>query len=69
MTVVVALATCSLLLHWTVVLLVREVRLRRALQRLLCRLLTLWRRLHAIHRPSASDLERADSQCSGRNRL
>jgi hypothetical protein len=44
---VVALATSSLLLLGTTVLLVREVRLRRALQRLLCRLLTLWRDLHA----------------------
>jgi hypothetical protein len=37
----VALATCSLLLLGTVVLLIREVRLRRALQQLLFRLLTL----------------------------
>jgi hypothetical protein len=36
----VARASCSLLLHGTVALLVREVRLRRALQRLLIRLLT-----------------------------
>lgn len=55
----VALASCSLLLLGTVVLLIREVRLRRALQHLLCRLLTLWRSLYDKGRPIASDLDRA----------
>ena len=42
-----ALATCSLVLLLAVIALVREVRLRRALQRLLLRLLTLWRNRNA----------------------
>jgi hypothetical protein len=53
----VALASCSLLLLGTVVLLIREVRLRRGLQQLLFRLLTLWRNLHARERPIPSDLD------------
>jgi len=36
------LATCSIVLLLTVVALIREHRLRRALQRLLYRLITLW---------------------------
>ena len=58
---VVALATCSLLLLGTVVLLIREVRLRRALQQLLIRLLTLWRSLYAKDRPIAHDVDGADA--------
>ena len=65
----VALATCSLLLLGTVVLLIREVRLRRALQQLLFRLLTLWRRLHAKDRPIASDLDDALTRCHDHDRL
>ena len=37
------LATCSIVLLLTVIALIREHRLRRALQRLLYRLITLWR--------------------------
>jgi len=65
----VALASCSLLLLGTVVLLIREVRLRRALQQLLFRLLTLWRNLYAKDRPIAPDLDGADFRRSDRNRL
>jgi len=53
-----AFATCALLLLCTVLALVREVRLRRALQRLLLRLLSLWRNPHA--RNSASPLPGRD---------
>ena len=42
-----AFAACTLLLLATILALVREVRLRRALQRLLVRLLSLWRNPHA----------------------
>jgi len=63
-----ALATCSLLLLGTVALLIREVRLRRALQQLLFRLLTLWRSLYAKDHPIAPDLG-ADSHRSDRSRL
>ena len=65
----VALASCSLLLLGTVVLLIREVRLRRALQQLLFRLLTLWRNLHARDRPIPPDLDAADARRADRNRL
>ena len=65
----VALASCSLLLLGVVALLVREVRLRRALQQLLFRLLTLWRRLHATNGPIAPDLDRAGAHRSDRDRL
>ena len=64
----VALASCSLLLLGTVVLLIREVRLRRALQQLLFRLMTLWRSLYAKDRSTAQDLD-DDSPRSGRSRL
>ena len=47
MTLTTAFATCTLLLLATILALVREVRLRRALQRLLVRLLSLWRNPHA----------------------
>ena len=66
---VVALASCSLLLLGTLVLLIREVRLRRALQQLLCRLLTMWRTLYAKDRPIAPNLDRADFRGSDRDRL
>ena len=65
----VALASCCLLLLGTVALLIREVRLRRALQQLLFRLLTLWRRLHAKDRAIAPDLDDAATSCSDRDRL
>jgi len=64
----VALASCSLLLLGTVVLLIREVRLRRALQQLLFRLVTLWRRLYAKDRSIAPDLG-GDSPRSDRSQL
>jgi hypothetical protein len=64
-----ALATCSLLLLGTVALLIREVRLRRALQQLLFRLLTLWRNLYAKDRPLTTDLDDADADRPNRNRL
>jgi hypothetical protein len=63
----VALASCSLLLLGTVVLLIREVRLRRALQHLLCRLLTLWRSLYDKDRPIASDLKRTGTDRPNHN--
>jgi len=66
---VVALATCSLLLLGALVLLIREVRLRRALQQLLCRLLILWRSLYAKDRPIAPDLDDADYYRSDHGRL
>ena len=59
----------SLLLLGTLVLLIREVRLRRALQRLVYRLLTMWRSLHVKDRSSAHEVERADVHHSDRNRL
>jgi hypothetical protein len=65
----VALASCSLLLLGTVALLVREVRLRRALQQLLIRLLTLWRRLHANNGPLSADQEDPIDRGPGRDRL
>jgi hypothetical protein len=46
-TLTTAFGTCTLLLLATILALVREVRLRRALQRLLVRLLSLWRNPHA----------------------
>jgi hypothetical protein len=64
-----ALATCSLLLLGTVALLIREVRLRRALQQLLFRLLTLWRNLYAKDSPVTPDLDDADAHRPNRNRL
>ncbi len=65
----VALASCSLLLLATVVLLIREVRLRRALQQLLFRLLTLWRRLHAKDRSVAPDPDGATTPGTDHDRL
>jgi hypothetical protein len=65
----VALASCSLLLLGTVTLLIREVRLRRALQQLLFQLLTLWRRLHAKDRPIAPNLDGTATPCPNRDRL
>jgi hypothetical protein len=65
----VALGSCSLLLLGTVVLLIREVRLRRALQQLLFRLLNLWRSLHAKDRPIAPDLDGTDFSRSDHGRL
>jgi hypothetical protein len=65
----VALASCSLLLLGSVALLIREVRLRRALQQLLIRLLTLWRHLNAENRPIAPDVEGADARRPDRDRL
>lgn len=56
----IALATCSLVLLGTVVALVREVRLRRALQRLLFRLLTLWRSRHEKNRAPSSEMAHPD---------
>jgi hypothetical protein len=67
--VVISLASCSLLLLGTLVLLIREVRLRRALQRLVYRLLTMWRSLHVKDRASAHNVERADAHHSDCNRL
>ena len=64
-----ALATCSLLLLGSVALLIREVRLRRALQQLLFRLLTLWRNLYAKDSSVTPDLDDADAHRSDRNRL
>jgi len=43
------LVTCSFVLLIAILALAREVRLRRALERLLVRLLTLWRDLN-VHR-------------------
>jgi|HubBroStandDraft_4_1064222.scaffolds.fasta_scaffold313792_1 hypothetical protein len=65
----VALASCSLVLLGTVALLVREVRLRRALQQLLFRLLTLWRRLHAKDGPPSTDLDGPDARRPDRDRV
>jgi hypothetical protein len=67
--VTVALASCSLLLLGTLVLLIREVRLRRALQQLLFRLLNLWRNLHAKDGPIAPDFDDDYVNRSDRNRL
>ena len=44
MNTTLALAACSLLSLLAVIALIREHRLRRALERLLCRILTLWRK-------------------------
>ncbi len=65
----VALASCSLLLLGAVALLIREVRLRRALQQLLFRLLALWRSLHARDRPMAPGRDDAATPGSDRDRL
>lgn len=65
----VALASCSLLLLGTVLLLIREARLRRALQQLLFRLLTLWRSLNARDSPIAPDFDGGDANRSDRDRL
>ena len=64
----VGLASCSLLLLGTVALLIREVRLRRALQQLLFRLLTLWRNVYAKDSPT-SDLDNGDAHRGDRGRL
>lgn len=64
----VALASCSLLLLGTVALLIREVRLRRALQQLLIRLVTLWRNLYAKDRPMP-ERDGTDCHLSDRDRL
>jgi hypothetical protein len=54
-----AFATCALLLLATILALVREVRLRLALQRLLVRLLVLWGNRHAKNSaPSAAGHDR-----------
>jgi hypothetical protein len=65
----VALASCSLLLLGTVALLIREVRLRRALQQLLIRLLTLWKRLHANDGSLSADPDGPVDPRLGRDRL
>ena len=64
-----ALATCSLLLLATVALLIREVRLRRAIQQLLFRLLTLWRNLYAKDSSVTPDLDDANAHRPNRSRL
>ena len=46
-----AFATCSIVLCVALLALAREVRLRRALQRVLIRLLSLWRNPHANQSP------------------
>ena len=51
-TTIVALGSTSLAITLLVVALVREVRLRRALQRLLAKLLAHWRKHHADDRTS-----------------
>jgi hypothetical protein len=57
-----AFATCTIVLLVTILALAREVRLRRALQRVLVRLLSLWRNPHANDSvpPSSAALARND---------
>ena len=58
----------SLLTVVLVVALVREVRLRRALQRLLSRLLSVWRPRHAEERSALSAIV-DDSSLADRDRV
>jgi hypothetical protein len=50
MNLTIAFAGCSFVILFLILALAREVRLRRALQRLLIRLLNFWRNPHARDR-------------------
>lgn len=50
--IVIALLLIALVM--TLLVLVRQIRLQRALRRLLARLLNLWRTRYAVHRPASS---------------
>ncbi len=50
----IVIAMLLIALVTTLLVLVRQIRLQRALRRLLARLLNLWRTRHAAHRPAHS---------------
>ena len=50
----IVIALLLIALVTTLLVLVRQIRLQRALRRLLARLLKLWRTRYAAHRPASS---------------
>ena len=50
----IVIALLLIALVTTLLVLVRQIRLQRALRRLLARLLNLWRTRYAAHRPAPS---------------
>ena len=50
----IVIALLLIALVTTLLVLVRQIRLQRALRRLLTRLLNLWRTRYAAHRPASS---------------